>query len=204
MRRTKEDAAITRENLLDAALASFHAKGYMETTLDDIARKAGTTRGAIAWHFGSKAELLNAVIRERYVRATTQMLAVQAQGGTPLQVLRRVLLYWMSYIEEDPEFRAIHEITLQTPVSAELADGMREKVEGIRRSIAYFAGLIQRGIDAGEIRPEVNPEVAATTALGMTNGISMIWLLDPTAFSLKARAEEIVDLFLHGLAKATP
>jgi AcrR family transcriptional regulator len=197
MRRTKEDAALTRENLLDAALACFHAKGYMETTLDDIARKAGTTRGAIAWHFGSKAELLNAVIRERYVRATTQMLAVQAQGGTPLQVLRRVLLYWMSYIEEDPEFRAIHEITLQTPISAELADG-------IRRSVAYFAGLIQHSIDAGEIRPEVNPEVAATTALGMTNGISMIWLLDPSAFSLKARAEEMVDLFLYGLAKATP
>jgi len=204
LRRTKEDAAITRENLLDAALASFHAKGYMETTLDDVARKAGTTRGAIAWHFGSKAELLNAVIRERYVRATTRMLAVQAQGGTPLQVLRRVLLYWMSYIEEDPEFRAIHEISLQTPISAELADGIREKVEGIRRSVAYFAGLIQRGIDAGEIRPEVNPEVAATIALGMTNGISMIWLLDPAAFSLKARAEEMVDLFLHGLAKATP
>src|SRR5215470_17326691 len=87
MRRTKEDAALTRENLLDAALASFHAKGYLATTLDDIARRAGITRGAIAWHFGSKAELLNAVIRERYVRASTRMLEVAAQGGTPLQVL---------------------------------------------------------------------------------------------------------------------
>jgi len=201
MRRTKEDASLTREKLLDAALASFHAKGYLATTLDDIAHQAGITRGAIAWHFGSKAELLNAVIRERYARASMRMLAVQAQGGTPLQVLRRVLLYWITYVEEDPEFRAIHEITLQTPISAELAEGMRERVEGVRRSIAYFAGLIQQGIDAGEIRPEVNPEVAATTALGMTNGISMIWLLDPTTFSLKARAEEMVDLLLHGLAK---
>lgn len=201
MRRTKEDAALTRENLLDAALVSFHAKGYMATTLDDIAHQAGITRGAIAWHFGSKAELLNAVIRERYRRATTRMLAVAAQGGTPLQVLRRVLLHWMTYLEEDPEFQAIHEIMLQTPISAELAEGMREKVEGIRRSIEYFAWLIQQAIDIGEIRPEVNPEVAATTALGMTNGICMIWLLDPTAFSLKVRAEEMVDLLLHGLTK---
>jgi TetR/AcrR family acrAB operon transcriptional repressor len=196
MRRTKEDAALTRENLLDAALASFHAKGYLATTLDDIARQAGITRGAIAWHFGSKAELLNAVIRERYVRASTRMLEVATQGGTPLHVLRRVLLYWMTYLEEDPEFRAMYEITLQTPT-----EGMGERVEGTRRSVAYFAGLIQQGIEAGEIRPEVNPEVAATMALGMTNGISMIWLLDPTAFSLKARAEEIVSLLLHGLAK---
>ena len=200
MRRTKEAAALTRENLLDAALASFHAKGYIETTLDDIARQAGTTRGAIAWHFGSKAELFNAVIRERYARATTRMLAISAEGGTPLQVLRGVLLYWMTLIEEDSEFRAIHEITLRVPLSAELADGIRERVEGIHRSVAYFAELIQHGIDAGEIRPEVNPEVAATTALALVNGVSMIWLLDPTAFSLKARAEEMLDLFLHGLA----
>jgi len=75
MRRTKEDAALTRENLLDAALASFHARGYMATTLDDIAHRAGITRGAIAWHFGSKAELLNAVIRERYARASTRYQA---------------------------------------------------------------------------------------------------------------------------------
>jgi AcrR family transcriptional regulator len=201
MRRTKEDAALTRENLLDAALVSFHEKGYLATTLDDIARRAGITRGAIAWHFGSKAELLNAVIRERYVRATARMMEVAAQGGTPLQVLRRVLLHWMTYLEEDAEFRAIHEITLRTPLSAEMDEGMRERVEGIRRSVAYFAGLIQQGIDAGEIRQEVNPDVAATSALGMTNGISMIWLLDPTAFSLKARAEEMVDVLIYGLAK---
>src|SRR5689334_7119530 len=105
MRRTKEDAALTRENLLDAALVSFHEKGYLATTLDDIARRAGITRGAIAWHFGSKAELLNTLIRERYVRASARMLEVAAQGGTPLQVLRRVLLHWMTYLEEDPEFR---------------------------------------------------------------------------------------------------
>jgi AcrR family transcriptional regulator len=201
MRRTKEDAALTRENLLDAALASFHAKGYLATTLDDIARQVGITRGAIAWHFGSKAELLNAVIRERYARVTTRMLEITAQGGGPLQVLRRVLLYWMTCLEEDPEFRAIHEIILQTPISAELAEGMREKAEGTRRTIAYFAGFIQLGIATGEIRSDVNPEVAATTALGMINGISTIWLLDPTAFSLKARAQEMVDLLLRGLAK---
>ena len=47
MRRTKEEAAVTRARLLEAALAIFHAKGYAATTLDDIARQAGITRGAI-------------------------------------------------------------------------------------------------------------------------------------------------------------
>ncbi len=49
MRRTKEEAAITREHLLEAALLCFRTKGYASTTLDDIARQAGATRGAIHW-----------------------------------------------------------------------------------------------------------------------------------------------------------
>ncbi|HEU5383170.1 MAG TPA: TetR family transcriptional regulator, partial [Ktedonobacteraceae bacterium] len=66
MRRTKEEAAITRERLLEAALECFHSKGYSATTLDDIARRAEITRGAIQWHFGSKADLYNTLLRERY------------------------------------------------------------------------------------------------------------------------------------------
>jgi AcrR family transcriptional regulator len=92
MRRTKEDAALTRENLLDAALASFHhAKGCMATTLDDIAHRAGITRGAIAWHFGSKAELLNAVIRERYARASTRMLVHTYKNGQTMAPSRMIV-----------------------------------------------------------------------------------------------------------------
>ncbi|MCL4562239.1 MAG: TetR family transcriptional regulator, partial [Chloroflexi bacterium] len=57
MRRTKEEAAETRDLLLKSALSVFSQKGYSATTLGDVARAAGVTRGAIYWHFGSKAEL---------------------------------------------------------------------------------------------------------------------------------------------------
>ena len=69
MRRTKEDAALTRETVLDAALAVFSRQGYAATTLDHIAQEAGVTRGAIYWHFGGKAELYNALVEERFARA---------------------------------------------------------------------------------------------------------------------------------------
>jgi TetR/AcrR family acrAB operon transcriptional repressor len=47
MRRTKEDAEQTRQDLLDAALTIFSKKGYTATRLEDIAKVAGVTRGAI-------------------------------------------------------------------------------------------------------------------------------------------------------------
>ncbi|MDQ2904064.1 MAG: TetR family transcriptional regulator [Chloroflexota bacterium] len=202
MRRTKEEAAITREHLLNAALVSFRAKGYLATTLDDIARQAGTTRGAIHWHFGNKAELFNTLIRERYQQATMKFREVYTMGGTPLHILRQILIKWMSYTEEDADFRTMLELLMwKTEPAPELASGMQEKVQGTRVSVQHFTELIQRGIEAGEIRPEVQPEVAAITALGMINGITTMWILDPAAFSLKARTEQMVDLFIRGIAQ---
>ena len=62
VRRTKADALATRNSLLDAAEHLFQARGVSRTSLNDIATAAGTTRGAIYWHFKDKADLFNAMM----------------------------------------------------------------------------------------------------------------------------------------------
>ena len=57
MRRTKEDAAKTREEVLTAAAEIFYENGVSGSSLEKIAQRAGVTRGAIYWHFKDKAEL---------------------------------------------------------------------------------------------------------------------------------------------------
>jgi AcrR family transcriptional regulator len=202
MRRTKEDAAITRAQLLKAALRQFHEKGYLATTLEDIARAAGTTRGAVYWHFGSKAELFNAVIREQYNRAGVALAHIYATGGTPLEMLRRVLVGWISYAEEDSDFRIMLELkVLQTGFYPELAGGIQESLYYTDRVVKQFAEMIKHAIDAGEVRPDVKPETAAITALGgIIYGITSFWLMNQKLFSLKALAEEAVDIFIRGIA----
>ena len=202
MRRTKEEAAVTRARLLDAALASFHTKGYSATTLDDIARQAGITRGAIQWHFGNKAELYNTLVGESYQKAGAAFKEIYDAEGTPLQKLRLILIKWLGYAEEDAQFRSMLELViLKTEVSPELAGGLQQKTQGNRATIAFFADIIRLGIQAGEIRPDVHPEVAATTALSLVNGVTSLWLIDPTAFSLRDSAEETVEIFLRGIAR---
>ena len=63
VRRTKEQAAETREQILAAALEVFSRKGYSRTTINDIAREIGHTKGAVYWHFKNKPDLLAAMIR---------------------------------------------------------------------------------------------------------------------------------------------
>lgn len=202
MRRTKEEAALTRERLLDAALEIFHARGYSATTLDEIARRAEITRGAIQWHFGNKAELFNTLVREIYQQASDSFKNIFAQGGTPLQLLRQVLIKWLSYVEEDRKFRVMLELVMmKTEVSSELSAGMKEKIQGNRATIRFFADLLRRGIASGEIRPDIQPETTAIAALGLLNGVTSLWLIDPDVFSLRDSAEETVDLFLRGIIK---
>ena len=61
-RKTKEEALETRNLILDTAQKVFYSKGVAHTSLNDIARAAGVTRGAIYWHFQNKADLFNAML----------------------------------------------------------------------------------------------------------------------------------------------
>ena len=61
-RRTKEQAAETRESIISAALDVFSRQGYCSTTLNDIAKEIGLTKGAVYWHFKNKSDLLAELI----------------------------------------------------------------------------------------------------------------------------------------------
>ncbi|MDO6461294.1 TetR family transcriptional regulator [Granulosicoccaceae sp. 1_MG-2023] len=60
-RKTKEEAAQTYNALLDSATLLFTRRGVMQTTLQDIARQANLTRGAVYWHFKDKDDLIRAL-----------------------------------------------------------------------------------------------------------------------------------------------
>lgn len=201
MRRTKEDAALTRETVLDAALAVFSRQGYTATTLDHIAQEAGVTRGAIYWHFGGKAELYNALVEERFARAFAGLAKLLAEPGPPLQIIRRLLVWQMALIEEDAEYRDVMELTLfKTAVTPDLAEGLKHKVIATQQLLRQLSKLFRQAVKADEVRQKIDADSAALAALGLTTGLTSLWLLNPSSFSIKARAPEIVDLFLSGMA----
>ena len=66
--------------------------------------------------------------------------------------------------------------------------------------VDFFTGKIQAGIDAGEIRPDVDPRDAALSLIALNNGLLSLWLLDPDLFALKQRSEAMADIFIQGIA----
>ena len=205
MRRTKEEAEITKRNLLAAALEVFSRKGYTATRVEDIAMQANVTTGAIYHHFGGKSELYIALIEDSSAKANQLAQQVVEEGGTPASILRRLLVRLFEFAEEDKEYRAVLELFLNmTEISPEVALINQQILESRRLLAQFFSALIQDGIVEGEFHSRVSPEIAALTLVGFMNGMGLIWLQDSEFFSIKTQAEDLVDSFLSGIVTYFP
>ena len=200
MKRTKEEASITREQLLSKALKVFSKKGYAAATLEDIAREAEVTRGAIYWHFGSKAELYNALIREYSSRGLEIMQQAAAEGGALSEILRRVFVRQLQAVEKDTALRALMELQLfKTGLVAELEEGRKQQIEAGAGLIEMLAGIMGQGAQAGLLRSDVPPKEMALAYLAFQNGLIHLWLTSSNQFSLKDSADSFADILMAGL-----
>jgi len=202
MRRTKEEAEATRAKLLKTALSVFSAKGYAAATLDDVAKAAKVTRGAIYWHFKSKADLYNTLIQELSARGTTVVQQALAEGGTLIEILRRIFVRQCALIEDDKEARAVMELALfKTGLDPELQAGRKKQIDEGNALITGIAGAMQAGVMQGLLRNDMDPADMARAFIAFENGAIQQWLASPKSFSLKTSAESFADILIAGLKK---
>ena len=99
----------------------FSSKGYSATRVEDIAKQADVTTGAIYHHFGGKGALYIALVEKSDARANQLARQIVEEGGTPATILKRLLVRLFQFIEEDREYRAVVELSLKTEMVSELA-----------------------------------------------------------------------------------
>ncbi len=200
MKRTKEEAAVTRTTVLKAALAVFSAKGYAAATLDDVAKAAKVTRGAIYWHFKSKADLYNTLVLELSARGASVVQQAIAEGGTLIEILRRVFVRQCALIEDDKEARAVMELALfKTGLDPELQAGRKKQLEAGNALVAGIAEAMRQGIAQGVLRKDMDPVDMARAFIAFENGAIQLWLASSKSFSLKISARSFADILIAGL-----
>jgi TetR/AcrR family acrAB operon transcriptional repressor len=205
MKRTQEEAAQTRQSLLDAALSTFSRQGFAATRLEDVAEAAGVTRGAIYHHFGGKAELFLALIEDASTRGSSVIGDAIAQGGSFVAITRRVLESALTLLEDDHRFREITALSLfNAGGSPELEPFVRLRREQARTQVEQIAGFFQAGIQQGVLRDDLPAEAMARAFLGLQNGLAMLWLSNPDLFSIKKEASRFADVFLSGIVAGRP
>jgi TetR/AcrR family transcriptional regulator, acrAB operon repressor len=203
MKRTKEEAAVTHSTLLRSALKVFSQNGYASTTLEDVAKEAGVTRGAIYWHFGSKVELYNALMEEYSTQGGRIVQAAAAEGGSLPEILGRIFIRLLTAVATDPTLQDVMEISMfKTERTGDLAVSQQQQLERGQVLLNGIAAAMQQGIVEGVLRSDVDPYVMGRAFLAFQNGIIYQWLQDPISFSLVESAPKLAEIYLKGILAA--
>jgi TetR/AcrR family transcriptional regulator, acrAB operon repressor len=199
MRRTKEDAELTRQALLEAAIKVFSKQGYSATRLEDIADAARVTRGAVYHHFGGKAELFAEMIENATQASDRAIQRAIQEGGTFLEIGQRILVYTIQMLHDDSQFRASMALLLFNWDSPELHSLRENRMEHGQEAVKQIVDFYRMALAQGSIRQGIDPEIAARSFLAYQNGLTMLVLTTPGLINLE-QAEALAEIFVQGIA----
>lgn len=189
--------------ILDAALACFAAKGFSGTRMDDIAARAGITKGTIYLYFDSKEALFKALARQSI---GVQIDAVKAQivaSDAPSADLLRLVLTGMGEFARTSDRVVLPRVLLaEAGTFPELAEFWRREI--IDRGLGLFETIIRRGVARGEFR-DVEPghaaRVCAAPFLVIVFWRTVFGQFDDKPYDYAGLIETHVQTLVQGLRK---
>src|SRR5512134_2309663 len=187
--------------LTAAALELFVERGFAATRLEDIAARAGVSKGTVYLYFDNKEELFKAVVREGIVPAIAQAEQVLAEHPGPASdILRYFLQGWWQMMGESHLGGIPKLLVAEARNFPEIARFYNDEV--IRPGHAVVGKVLQRGMDAGEFR-RGDPEALIALVFGPLL-LRMIWKhsLDCCEAALPAPeqyVDTVIDFVLRGL-----
>jgi AcrR family transcriptional regulator len=190
------------QEILDAALTVFAEKGFAAARMDDIAARAGVTKGTIYLYFDSKEAVFKTLVRESIgdtlTRVTGEANRLEGSATDMLRAILRIIGHFM---------RTSDRVVLPKIVIAEfgnfpeLARFYREEV--VEKGLAALGSVIAHGIARGEFR-DIAPEHAARLCIAPIL-LAAVWRttfakIDTTPYDLEGFIETHIDVLLRGLA----
>lgn len=201
VRRTKEDALTTRQELLDAAERLFSEKGVSNTSMNQVAEAAGVTRGAIYHHFQNKLDLIDALM-ERVRLPVDEMRDELARtyDGDPVSLLRARCLHIINQVQHDSHMQALVNILLHKCeyVDDALPIHLRH-LSGRNACITECIVLADKAKEQRLIDQKFDSKAAIVALFSLVDGLMYNWLLDRDYFDLTGTAVQAIDAYLAGL-----
>ncbi len=193
------------QELLDAALELFVAKGFAATRTEEVAARAGVSKGTLYLYFASKEELLKEVIRANVVNQIAEGMDIVRQfEGRTSDLLALMLRLWWERIGETPASGIVKLMLSEARNFPELAQFYVDEV--VTPSHRMLAEVLERGIRRGEFRPiRVDAVVHALVAPLMflvLDKHSLGACAGGPPFEPQGVIEAQIDMVLHGLQTA--
>jgi AcrR family transcriptional regulator len=193
----------TKSRLLDAAARVFAHRGYEAATLDEVAKVAGLTKGAVYWHFESKADLFRALLQEfdrRQAEFDQQRSQAFRDSRDAEQALAELLAAELQRAREVPDWARLR----AEFVSESREDGVRRQfADGLTRRRQELSELVQELQQNGKINSGLDPNAIALVWTATIRGFLETWLVEPE-LDLEAAAAVAAHLIASSLPQVAP
>ncbi len=188
----KEQARIS---ILDAAAAEFSEKGYRKTTMDDIAKRIGVSKGALYQYFRSKEQLLGA-LGERLVRIVAEEIESSLKEGRQLREVSEEAFDSVSRLAQRIYPNLVVELLYEAPNSKELQAIVRKYTDEAAMKVAGFLDERKR---TGEIRQDANTKAIAHGIMILQRGQLIQLSLGAPKSQVRQAWNETMRAILAGL-----
>lgn len=199
-RPTQNSYAVnTEDQILKQAMRLFLKKGYHGTSIDEITRAAGLTKGALYWHFKKKEDLLKIIVEDFEKRFLNKMIKkVNEVKGGAIDKFDTLIRHNAAFAYYNRELCVSF-----TTLSAELVGGhhpIESEIQRIYKKYQRFLSkLILQGKNEKVLKKEIDPEVAALIIIGFYDGILLQWSMNKDEVDGKLYVRTFRKIILEGL-----
>ena len=190
------------DEVLDAALSVFVARGFAATKVDDIARQAGVSKGTVYLYFPSKEALLEGIVQRAMApiadSAAPDLAQFEGDPRLPIAMVLHMLCKTLGQPDKIDILKLILREAMNFPAIAEM---YRRHV--LDKMVPALTGLLARGVEQGHLRP-VDPELTIRSVVGPLIAhiaLSEIFDIRPSdGMALERLVENHIDILFHGIS----
>lgn len=201
VRKTKEDAKLTRQKIIHAAREIFWLKGVSRTSLEHIATHAGVTRGAVYWHFKNKTELFYAMREQVFLPLIDRMDDALMTAHTDLDPLARIQQFLETTIHilsDDIQTRQTYELMM---TKCEYVDEFSEVLQDILNNCNSLIDKLEHAYQQAQNRQLVTDKLSARDLANDTHlffsGLLHMWVKDADGTRFRNHAISLIEKHIH-------
>jgi len=193
--RRKQDRP---QEITDAALAAFAEKGYAATRVNDVAKRAGVSKGLLYLYFKTKEELFKAVVRSFVVpRIDALTEIIESSELSSEEFLRGPFLDFVKTLPGSPISVVIRLMIAEGPKHPDLVQFYWDNV--VSRGLGAISELLQRGVQTGEFRKSAVTEQPHLFIMPVLFSVIFNLLFDKQSIDTNRLIETQIDLLITHL-----
>lgn len=202
VRKTKEDAGLTRKRIVDAARAVFLKRGVSKSTLEHIASEASVTRGAVYWHFENKTDIFHAIREQVFlplIDSIDDTLSPSLQNiDNPLNQIEASLCNTINDLNENVEMRETYEIIMiKCEYVDEFASVLHQMLHNCSCIVEKLEAAYERAQAQGLLATTLSPRALALDTHLFFGGLLHMWIKDADGSRFRYQAIDLIKSHMN-------